>query len=143
MKTKLIAVRLGSKVGISPVDDGVLELDKIISNVIGVLTLVAFIFFVLQIIFAGYAFISGQGDEKKVESARKRLTDGILGITIVVISFGITALLAKLLGLGNIFDLNRIFNGSPSLDGVQEGVPVNNPLQLQGFVNSINKICHI
>lgn len=108
MKTNLIAVRLGSKVGISPDGDGVLELDKIISKVIGVLTLVAFIFFVLQIIFAGYAFISGQGDEKKVESARKRLTDGILGITIVVIAFGVSSLIASILGIDGIFNLTKM-----------------------------------
>lgn len=110
MKTNLIAVKLESKVGIQPTGDGIGQLDNIISTVIGVLTLVAFIFFVLQIIFAGYSFISGQGDEKKVESARKRLTDGILGITIVVVAFGITALIAKITGLGNIFNLEEIFS---------------------------------
>lgn len=110
MKTNLIAAVKLSGRGLQPTDDGVLELDKIVSTVIGVLTLVAFIFFLLQIIFAGYSFISGQGDEKKVESARKRLTDGILGITIVVIAFGITSLLAKLMGLGNIFNLEEIFS---------------------------------
>jgi len=112
MKTNLIAINLKSQVGIQ-VDEssnGVLELDNIISTVIGVLTLVAFIYFVIQVILAGYAFISGQGDEKKIESARKRLTDGILGITIVVIAFGITALIAKLIGLDNIFDLPTIID---------------------------------
>lgn len=104
------AVKLKSAVGLQPETDGVVELDNILSTVIGVLTIVAFIFFVLQIIFAGYAFISGQGDPKKIESARKRLTDGILGITIVVIAFGVTALLAKLTGISeNIFDLNTMF----------------------------------
>jgi len=109
MKPNLIAVKLQSSVGIQPTGDGINELDNVLSTIIGVLTLVAFIFFVLQIIFAGYSFISGQGDEKKIESARKRLTDGILGLTIVVVAFGITALLAQITGLGNIFNLDEIF----------------------------------
>ena len=109
MNNNLIAVKLKSNYGIQPETDGVIELDKILSTIIGVLTLVAFIYFVIQIILAGYAFISGQGDEKKVESARKRLTDGILGITIVVVAFGITALLAKIMGLGSIFNINEFF----------------------------------
>ena len=87
------------------------QLEDILSLVLGFLTVVAVIYFVIQIILAGYAFISGQGDEKKIEMARKKLTDGILGLTIVVIAFGITAFLAHLLGLQNsdgssIFDLD-------------------------------------
>ena len=117
MKNNLIAIKLKSEVGLQPATDGVVELDKIISNAIGILTLVAFIYFVIQIILAGYTFISGQGDEKKVASARKRLTDGILGITIVVLAFGITALLASLMGLGNIFDIQYILNNIDNING--------------------------
>lgn len=122
MKNNFIADYTGPKLhglGLAPVDSdvGVSLLDSTISQVIGVLTLVAFIYFVIQIILAGYAFISGQGDEKKIESARKRLTDGILGITIVVVAFGITALLASLMGLGNIFDLTTIFSNIDNVMG--------------------------
>jgi len=118
MNNNLIAYKLEPNIEkLKVVGDGVDQLDKIISTVIGVLTLVAFIFFVLQIIFAGYSFISGQGDEKKIESARKRLTDGILGITIVVVAFGITALLAKLMGIDGIFDLTTIFSKIDNVGG--------------------------
>lgn len=122
MNNNLITDNTGPKLhglGLAPVDSdvGVSLLDNTISQIIGVLTLVAFIYFVIQVILAGYAFISGQGDEKKIESARKRLTDGILGITIVVIAFGITALIAKLIGLGPIFDLTTIFS---NIDNVME-----------------------
>jgi len=87
------------------------QLATILSTVIGFLTIVAVIFFVIQIILAGYGFISGQGDEKKIETSRKKLTDGILGLTIVVVAFGVGAFIAKLLGLGNnIFDLGELFN---------------------------------
>lgn len=93
--------------GIEPIEgQEVAQVEKIISTIIGLLTMIAAIFFVLQIIFAGYSFLSAQGDEKKVESARKRLTDGILGLAIVVFAYGIGALISKLLGLDNIFDLS-------------------------------------
>lgn len=95
--------------GVEPVTGGeVTQVENIISTVIGLLTMIAVIFFIFQIIFAGYSFLSAQGDEKKVESARKRLTDGILGLAIVVFAYGIGALISKLLGLGNIFDLSII-----------------------------------
>lgn len=98
--------------GIQPTspEGSVSQLETIISNIIGFITIVAFIFFVFQIIFAGYGFLSAQGDEKKLEAARKKITDGILGITIVVIAFGVTAFISNLLGLGNVFSLQSFFN---------------------------------
>ncbi len=96
-------------IGIQPVGNGVSQLETIISSIIGFITIVAFIFFVFQIIFAGYSFISAQGDEKKLEAARSKLTNGILGLTIVVIAFGFTAFIAKILGMGDIFNLQQFF----------------------------------
>lgn len=93
-----------------PVTDGASQLEKIISTVIGALTIIAFIFFAFQIIFAGYSFLSSQGDAAKLKAARDRLTQGILGITIVVIAFGVTAFLGKLLGLQYVFNLSEFIN---------------------------------
>lgn len=84
-------------------------LEKLASNIIGVLTIVAVLFFVIQIIFAGYSFISSGGDEKVMETSRKKLTNGVLGLFIVVVAVGIGSLIAKLLGLNNIFDINQMF----------------------------------
>lgn len=91
-------------------DQGVSVLEKIISNIFGFLTLVAVLFFVFNIIFAGYSFISSQGDEKKMIEARSRLTNGVLGLAIVILAIGISSLIAKLLGLSNIFSLTTVFN---------------------------------
>lgn len=98
--------------GISPTKEGnaTATLEKIISQFIGILSIVAFIWFVIQIILAGYAILSAGGDEKKLESARNRLTNGVLGLTIVVVAYGLGALLAFLLGIQNIFDLNGLLD---------------------------------
>lgn len=89
--------------------ESVSKLTSIISSIIGFITIVAFIFFVFQVIFAGYSFISAQGDEKKLEAARSKLTNGILGLTLVVIAFGFTAFIARILGLGDVFNLQQFF----------------------------------
>lgn len=94
--------------GIKPTDDSPKQLESILSTVIGFLTVIAVLFFVIQIILAGYGFISGQGDEKKIEASRKKLTDSILGLTIVVIAFGLGAFIAKLLGLSDVFNLTTV-----------------------------------
>lgn len=96
--------------GVQPGGDGVSVLESIISKAIGLLTFVAVIFFVIQIILAGYAFISSQGDEKKMESARSRLTNGILGLTVVVLALGVGSLIAHLLGVQDVFNLTTVIN---------------------------------
>lgn len=116
LTNKLLAVQMPTLTGpgVTPsTDQGVSSLENIISEVIGVLSIVAVIWFVIQIILAGYALLSAGGDEKKIESARSRLTHGVLGLTIVVIALGLGALIASLTGLstgGNIFDLQQLFN---------------------------------
>lgn len=98
--------------GINPGASPASTLESLISNIIGFLSLVGIIFFVFQIIFAGYAFLSSQGDEKKLQVARDRLTNGILGITIVIIALGAGALIAFIMGIdtSTIFNLNSIIN---------------------------------
>lgn len=106
-----------SGLGIQPIsrEESVSQLEGIISSIIGFITIVAFIFFVFQVIFAGYSFISAQGDEKKLEAARSKLTNGILGLTLVVIAFGFTAFIARILGLGDVFNLQQFFsNNNPN-----------------------------
>jgi hypothetical protein len=106
-----------SGLGVDPGANGTLTLEKIISQIIGVLTIVAVIFFAIQIIFAGYNFISAQGDEKKYEAARQSLTNGVLGLTVVVIAVGLGSLLASLAGISNVLDLNTMLGnmGLPPL----------------------------
>ena len=84
--------------------------EKLASNLVGIITIVAVLFFAVQIIFAGYGFISSGGDEKEMETNRKKLTNGVLGLFIVIVAVGITSLIAKLLGLNNPLDINTMFN---------------------------------
>lgn len=83
--------------------------EKLISQIIGILTIVGVIFFIIQIIFAGYAMMSAQGDPKKIEAGRKRLTDGILGLTIVVVALGVGAFIATLLGIKDPLNIQQLF----------------------------------
>lgn len=99
--------------GIVPDNTPGVQLENIISMVFGFLTIIGIIFFALQIIFAGYGFLSSQGEPDKIKIARTRLTNGILGITIVVIAFGAGAFIANLLGLQYIFEINNFIGSIP------------------------------
>jgi hypothetical protein len=96
--------------GIDPGTNGTLAFEKIVSQIFGVLTIIAVIYFAFQILMAGYNFISAQGDEKKIEMARQSLTNGVLGLVIVVVAVGLGSLLALLAGIPNILDLNTMLN---------------------------------
>ena len=109
LMTKLLAVKYDPYSSITPVD-ATIKLENTISVVIGLLSVIGFIYFTIQIIFAGYAFVSSQGDAKKLEDARHRLTNGILGLTIIVVAVGFGALLGAIFGIENIFNLNTLLN---------------------------------
>jgi len=87
--------------------DSVEKLESIISTIFGILTIVAAIYFVIQIIFAGFSLISSKGDPKLFQAAQNKIIYDILGLLIVVVAFGLTAFLTNLLGLSNIFSLTN------------------------------------
>lgn len=88
------------------------SLERIISTGIGVLTIIGVIFFTIQVILAGFSLISTQGDLKEFEQNKKRLNNNILGLVVIVIAYGLGALLTTILGITNVFDLtnNSIFS---------------------------------
>jgi hypothetical protein len=95
--------------GIQPGADSVSTLEKIISSIIGILTTVGVIYFTLQIILAGFSLIASKGDPKEFEASKKRLTTNIIGLVIIVVAYGLGALIASLLGMSSIFDLSTVF----------------------------------
>ena len=85
------------------------QTEKTLSMVIGLLTVFGVLYFTFQIIFAGYSYIASDGDKTKLEESRKKITQSILGLTVVVIAMGLSALFASLLGLKDIFNLEQMF----------------------------------
>lgn len=89
--------------------DATTKFEKYASQIVGVLSLIAVIFFVIQIIFSGYAFLSSEGDPKKMETARDHLTSSVMGLFIVIVSVAIGTLISKLAGLNNPLDIDTMF----------------------------------
>jgi len=97
--------------GINPTSplDATTKFEIFAGQILGVLTIIGVLYFIIQIIFAGYSYIASKGDEKNMESSRKRLTEGVLGLVIVVVAVGLGSLLAKLAGIPNVLDINGMF----------------------------------
>lgn len=67
------------------------------NNILNLLVVVAGIYALLNFILAGYAFMSANGDPKKVEAAWGKIWQSMVGLFIIAASFALAALMGKLL----------------------------------------------
>lgn len=85
---------LGSLEGIGPlgnfiksmqgIETPISLLNRVISIGIGLITLFAFLYFILQFFTAALKWITAGGDQKSVEAAGKQITNALIGLVIVV-----------------------------------------------------------
>lgn len=80
--------------GIANAQKGPLNL---LSNTFQLLAVVAGIYALINMIMAGFKFISSNGDSSKVEEAQKQMYMSLMGLIVIVISFSVAAILGKLL----------------------------------------------
>ena len=62
------------------------KLTLIISTLIGLLSIAAGIWFLFQIITAGYAYMVAGSDKEKVRQASQKLTQSVIGLVIVILA---------------------------------------------------------
>ncbi len=74
-------------------------LNQVISVIVGLLTVVAGIWFLFQIIIAGYQWLSSGGDKASVAAARDKLTYSVIGLVIVVMAFAIVSVIGTIFGI--------------------------------------------
>ena len=82
--------------------------DAVISGVIGAITIVAGLWFVILVLTGGISLMTSQGDKAALEEARKRIMSGIIGLVVVVAGVFIADLIGYFLGL-SILNPSQIF----------------------------------
>lgn len=70
-----------------------------ISNILKFAGVAAGIYFIVQIILAGYQYLSANGDSKKTEQAWAQIWQSLLGIIIISAAFIIAGLIGRLTGI--------------------------------------------
>jgi hypothetical protein len=78
---------------------------KFLSSTIGLMTIIAIIWFVFLMIMGAIGIISSGGDKASLESARKRITTGIIGFVVVVAAIFIVQLIGRFIGIPDLLDL--------------------------------------
>lgn len=77
---------------------------KFISTTIGVMTIVAFIWFIFTLFSGAIAWLSSGGDKQKLQNAQKQITTGLTGLIIVISAI----FLIKIVGFVFGFDILNI-----------------------------------
>jgi hypothetical protein len=70
-----------------------------LSNIFKLAGTIAGIYFIIQIIIAGYGYLSASGDEKKTAQAWATIWQSIIGLLIVASAFILTSALSNLIGI--------------------------------------------
>jgi hypothetical protein len=70
-----------------------------LTNIFKFVGVLAGIFFIVQVIMAGFGYLSANGDPKKTEVAFAKIWQSIIGIAIVASAFIIAAFIGRLTGL--------------------------------------------
>jgi hypothetical protein len=108
MIEKLLAQRLPlgniSGNGLGPVanvvdqTDALTKISTIVSAVVGLLTVAAGIWFIFQFLIGGYTWLSSMGDKHRLEEARNRIVNALIGLVIIIGAYGLISLVGTFFG---------------------------------------------
>lgn len=82
----------------------------ILSTAIGLLTVIAGIYFLFILIIGAIGIISAGGDKAAYEEAKKRLTNGAVGFVLTIAAIFILDIIAVLLGIPDILNIGEMIN---------------------------------
>lgn len=82
----------------------------IFSRILGVLTVVAGLWFIIQLITAAFDYINAGENEEQIRKVHQKLINNFVGLSIVVMVYALTAIIGRLVGL-DILNPQRIIPG--------------------------------
>lgn len=75
------------------------NIDKLISLVVGSITVIGGVYFAYQIFTGAVGWISSGSDKEGVSRAQKKFTNALLGLIALIFSYNIIGLIGRLFGL--------------------------------------------
>ena len=73
--------------------------ESLISNIIGFLTILGGIFFIVYFVIAAFSWVTSGGDSGKVGKARDKMSLAVIGMVLLVMSYGIIGLVGTVVGI--------------------------------------------
>lgn len=90
---------LGGGSAITDADAGTKLTSSIISSLASALFIISFIMMFFYLITGGIAWLTSEGDKTKLESARNKITNAVMGIVIVAAAWAIFTLMGQFIGI--------------------------------------------
>ncbi len=78
---------IGANAGLQTASDLPTIIGRIISVLLGILGIV----FVVLVVYAGFLYLTSQGEEGNVKKAKKLLTQAVIGLIIIVAAYAISS----------------------------------------------------
>lgn len=95
--------------------------NQFISSAIGIMTIVAAMWFIFVFISGAISILTSGGDKAKVESARSKITYGIIGLAVTVAAIFTIELLGNFLGIETLLNparfISTLYGGGLSTSG--------------------------
>ena len=84
-----------------PLDPSIDSLGAIISKGLGFIMPMAGVVLLFVLISGGYDYMMSQGNPDKIKAGQAKITSGIIGFILLILSFLITRIIALIFGLGD------------------------------------------
>ncbi len=92
----------------NPTGTGISNLSTFVSKIIGVMTVIAILWFTFTLITGAISIIGAGGDKQALESARKKITSGLIGLIVVIAAIFILDLVGTIFGVP-FLDITSLF----------------------------------
>lgn len=89
---------LGVLNNLSSASEGLKAISRIVSSIVGIMTIAGGIWFLFQFVIGGFNWITSGGDKAKLQSARDRITNAFIGLVVVAAGAAILALAGTFFG---------------------------------------------
>lgn len=77
--------------------------NRVLSGTIGILTIIAFVWFVFLVISGALGIMFSSGDKNAVATGAKKISNGLIGIVIIILAIALIRAISFLLGVDTIF----------------------------------------
>jgi hypothetical protein len=84
--------------GVTGVGTAATTLDLFISTLLGVLTIIGGIAFLIFFVLGALAWISSRGEREQLAKAQRYMSNALIGLIIIILAWAITGILGELLG---------------------------------------------
>ena len=80
---------------------------KILSNVVGFLTLVGGLLFLIYFMIGGFSWITAGGKPENIQKAQDMITNAVIGLIIMVAAYSIAFIVSQVLGI-DFLDIRKV-----------------------------------